>query len=237
MTVRVERYHARWQQSLRFVAQRLVLWPVVRSVTRTQVQGRDNLSGLDGCFVLVANHSSHLDATLLVTQLPYRHTRRLAVAAAHDYFYRTWWQRAATSVFYNVYPVDRDGSGVGKGLSRRLLSQEIPLLIFPEGSRARDGVMQPFRRGAAHLCVSHKVPCVPVALSGTHEAMPVGTAWPKSGRPPVTMMIGQPMSPSPAEKTRDFNERIAERIATMLSKQTPYVGTDDPDDDVQKEGL
>ncbi|MFH5824860.1 lysophospholipid acyltransferase family protein [Georgenia sp. AZ-5] len=219
----VGRYHARWHRWARFVAQRLVLRPVVRAITTTTVKGRDNLEGLSGPFVLVANHTSHLDATLLVTGLPRRFTRHLAVAAAADYFYKQWWIKAPTSLFFNSYPVHRTGGGRGRGMSARLLSQGVPVLIFPEGTRSRDGQMQRFKPGAAALCVTQGVPCVPVALLGTREAMPVGRSWPVPGRPPVTMLIGRPMRPGPGEKATEFNRRVEARISTMLTMQTPYV--------------
>jgi 1-acyl-sn-glycerol-3-phosphate acyltransferase len=233
----LRRYHARWHRWARFVAQRLVLRPVIRAITDVSIEGADNLDGLrGGPFVVVANHTSHLDATLLVTGLPRRLTTHLAVAAAADYFYKQWWIKAPTSLFFNSFPVHRTGGGRGKGMSSRLLADGVPVLIFPEGTRSRDGQMKHFKPGAAALCVAQNVPCVPVALIGTAEAMPVGRSWPVPGRPPVRMLIGRPMRPRPGEKVREFNTRVQARIATMLTMQTPYVladgpqgGTDHPD--------
>nr|KEP24545.1 hypothetical protein DA06_07180 [Georgenia sp. SUBG003] len=88
--------------------------------------------------------------------------------------------------------------------------------------------MRAFKPGAAALCVARNVPCVPVALLGTHEAMPVGRSWPVPGRPRVRMLVGRPMRPRPGEKARDFNDRVAARVRTMLEMQTPYVLADGP---------
>ena len=207
----------------RFVAQRWILGGIVGTFTSTSVEGADNLEGLTDPFVVVANHSSHMDATVLVTRLPYRVTRRLAVAAAADYFFNTWWRRFLTGLFFNSYPVHRTGQGKGKGMSQRLIAEGVPILIFPEGTRARDGVMKAFKPGAAALCIKENVPCVPVALIGTHDAMPVGRSWPKPGRPPIRLLVGRPMRPRPGEKARDFNDRVAARVRAMLTMQTPYV--------------
>ncbi|MPV38705.1 lysophospholipid acyltransferase family protein [Georgenia subflava] len=221
----LKRYHAGWHRAARYVAQRMVLRPVVRTVTRTTVEGLDNLDGLDEAYVVVANHCSHLDTAVLVTSLPKTVTKHLAVGAAADYFFSRWYMKAATSLFFNTYPIHRTSGGkrTGKGLSQRLLGEGVPLLIFPEGTRSRDGAMKRFKPGAATLCVAKSVPCVPVALLGTYEAMPVGRNWPVPGRPRVRMLVGRPMRPRPGEKARDFNDRVAARVETMLAMQTPYV--------------
>jgi 1-acyl-sn-glycerol-3-phosphate acyltransferase len=207
-----------------------VLRPVVQTVTRTTVEGLDNLEGLSRPFVVVANHASHLDTGVLMSMLPRHITEHLAVGAAADYFYSRWWTKAATSLFFNTYPIHRTSAGKRsrKGLSQRLVAENVPVLIFPEGTRSRDGVMRAFKPGAAALCVAKNVPCVPVALLGTHEAMPVGRSWPVPGRPRVRMLVGRPVRPRPGEKPRDFNDRVAARVRTMLEMQTPYVLADGP---------
>lgn len=227
----LRRYQAGWHRALRLVAQRVILRGFVKAITRVQVEGVRNLDGLKGPFVVVANHSSHLDATVMVTHLPRRVTRHLAVAAAADYFYDAWYRKAGTSLFFNSYPVHRGkGGGRGRGMSVRLLAAGVPVLIFPEGTRSRDGVMRRFKPGAAALCVAQDVPLVPVALIGAREAMPVGQAWPSPGRPPIRMLVGRPMRPRPTERVREFNARVEARVSAMLTMQTPFVVGDAPKD-------
>lgn len=228
---RVSLYTSRVHRTLRFVPQRVLLRGVVSTVTTMSVTGLDNVRDLRGPFVLVANHNSHLDTGVLVSQLPYRITGNLAVGAAADYFYRRWWVKATTSLFFNTYPIERTATGKRRerGLSQQLLREGVPILLYPEGTRSRDGRMGPFSPGAAVLCSVVDVPCVPVALVGTHEAMPVGRSWPVRGRPPVNVLVGRPMRRRVAETHREFNDRIATRIQTMLSTRTPYV-VDDPSD-------
>lgn len=225
----VQRFRASWHRWARRVAQRGIMRPLILSAVDASVEGTDNLEGLREPFVVVANHSSHLDATVLVSFLPYRYTRNLAVGAAADYFFNSWWRRAATSLFFNSYPVHRSGEGGrGKGMSQRLLRAGVPILIFPEGTRSRDGQMKRFKPGAAALCVKENVPCVPVALLGAHAAMPPGRNWPVPGRPPVRVLVGRPIRPLPGETAKDFGDRVAARVTTMLTMQTPYVVGDTP---------
>lgn len=236
----VRRYHTRWHRIARTVAQRLVLRSVVRSSTDTDVVGIDNISGLTRPFVVVANHSSHLDTAATIAALPYRATRYLAVGAAADYFYSRWWMKALTSLFFNTYPIQRPGKEgrSGKGMSSSLVRSGVPVLLYPEGTRSRDGVMGHFKPGAAALAMSADAPCVPIGLIGARDAMPVGRFWPVAGRPRVQVLIGRPMRARPGEKPRDFTARIEQRVRTMVEMQTPYVvgrDTTNHDGDAQEE--
>ena len=218
------RYHSRVHRWLRYVAQRLILRPVISSSVRVTVEGERNLAGLDGPFILVANHSSHLDAPLCLTALPYRVTKNIATAAGADYFYRSKWRSSLTSLFFNTYPVERGKSrGKSAGLSVTLLRQGVPLLIFPEGTRSRTGEMADFTPGAAALARALRLPVVPVALVGAHDAMPVGMFWPKSGRMPVKVLIGKPLRVRAGEKLPEFNARAQARVRAMHTMQTSYV--------------
>ena len=64
------------------------------------------------------------------------------------------------------FPVDRTGLRGRKGMATSLLDDGIPLLLFPEGTRSRTGEMGAFKPGAAALCISRDVPCVPVGIVG-----------------------------------------------------------------------
>lgn len=200
---------------MRFVAQRLMLKPLVWSLTRVKVHGKRGLHRLPDSFVVVANHSSHLDAPLIIGGLPYRHARYLAAGAAADYFFDVKWRKWLTALFFNAFPVDRRGSRKSGGMSKSLLERGVPLLIFPEGGRSKDGVMGPFKPGAAALAISCDVPCLPVAIVGASVAMPRGQSWPSSGRYPVAVVIGEPMHAKDGESAEDFSYRLALEVARL----------------------
>lgn len=215
----LKRYHARWHRWARFVAQRLLLLPVVRLVLSLTVRGRGQLDGLSGPFVVVTNHSSHLDAPLIVTTLPYRLSKNLAVNAAADYFYRYKWLKALTSLFFNTFPVHRNPESMDskhRGMALRLLQEDVPIVIFPEATRSRSGQMKRFKAGAASMCVTEGVPCLPLAIMGAAEAMPVGRFWPVWGRPKVSVLMGKPMHPQPGESPRSFSARMEAQVRAMM---------------------
>lgn len=225
----IDRYHAAWHRAARRMARSLLL-PIVSASSSVSVLGQENLLGLESPFIVAANHNSHLDTAVLVTHLPAEVTRDLAVGAAADYFYSRWWVKATTSLFFNTYPIERSARRTGRasGMSQQLLASGVPIMLYPEGKRSRDGRLQPFKPGIAALSQTTGAPCLPVALIGTHAAMPVGRAWPKPGRPPVTVVIGRPCHPEPGETIRDFTDRVAGYIRDMLDSGTPYPQRDGP---------
>jgi 1-acyl-sn-glycerol-3-phosphate acyltransferase len=205
---------------MRFVAQRLILKPLVWSLVRVQVKGKAKLHSVGDSFIVVANHSSHLDAPLIIGGLPYRNARYLAAGAAADYFFDVKWRKWLTALFFNAFPVDRGTKRSRGGLSKGLLERGIPLLIFPEGGRSKHGELGPFKAGAAALAIACDVPVVPVAIVGANVAMPRGQSWPSNGRLRVAIVFGAPMRHHSDETSEDFSYRLALEVARLHSTVT-----------------
>jgi 1-acyl-sn-glycerol-3-phosphate acyltransferase len=192
--------------------------PVIWSLTSVKVYGKENLAGLDAPYIVVANHSSHLDAPLIMGALPQKHTRYLASNAAADYFFDVRWRRALTQLFFNAFPVDRTGLRGRNGVAKELLGSGVPLLVFPEGTRSVSGEMGQFKPGAAALSISQNVPCLPLALVGAYDAMPKGAGFVKGGRPRITVNIGRPMSADADEDAVQFSDRLAKEIRALYDE-------------------
>jgi 1-acyl-sn-glycerol-3-phosphate acyltransferase len=202
-------------RAARALIQRLVLRPLVWSETEPRVQGLDHLDGLRGPVVFAANHSSHLDAPLVLCSLPERWRRRTAVGAAADYFFDVWWRAAGTALVFNAFPVERSGGRRLSDTPRRLLREGWSIVVFPEGTRSRDGWVGRFRPGAARLCTGAGVPAVPVAIRGSFAAMPRGRGWPMPGRYPVSVRYGPPVFPHPGEGAGPFMRRLSDAVARL----------------------
>lgn len=218
-----DRFNSKGHAAARFVAQHLVLKPVVWSLVTVEVIGRENLKRLGPAFVVVANHSSHLDAPLILGALPRKRSRYLAAGAAADYFFDVWWRRGLTALFFNAFPVDRSGSHPRRVVAKELLQRGVPLLVFPEGTRSKDLRLNPFKPGAAGLASSVGVPVVPIALVGAGEAHPRGSSWPKPGRLPVGVIFGDPMTARPGESAAAFMERIKGVIEALIAEHGPRI--------------
>jgi 1-acyl-sn-glycerol-3-phosphate acyltransferase len=165
----------------------------LRLFHRLRIEGKE-LIPADRSFVLVANHSSHLDALVLASCLPRRLRASVYPIAAGDTFFEKPIAAALSAVFINALPMWRK-SAVSHSLAdlrARLESERCAYIIFPEGTRSRDGTMAPFKAGLGMLLAGTSIPAVPCRLWGTFQALPPGRRWPR--RYPVRLKIGQPIS-------------------------------------------
>jgi 1-acyl-sn-glycerol-3-phosphate acyltransferase len=202
---------------------RFALTPIMRFYVRQRVTGREHLTAVDGPVVLVANHTSHLDTPVILRALPRRWRMRTAVLAAADYFYRNRLFAAFVSLLFNTVPVERrPGRSAGEPTAHldRLISQRWNLLIYPEGTRSRDGKLGSLHRGAAYIAANHGLRIVPIRVSGTGAVMPPDGRWLRRPRGrrwvrrhPVAIDFGSPIDPGA------FPNRVAvmEQVRLHLS--------------------
>ena len=210
------RYTSKVQANTRATAQLLLLKPALWKLLRIHVHGTNNLDGVDGPFIVFGNHSSHLDAPLILCSMPSRLARFVATGAAGDVFFGNWLKSVSMSLFMNAFAVDRGKGGKGKrGMSAELLDDGVPILLFPEGTRSRTGAMAPFKPGIASLCISRGVPALPVALVGAYDAWPSKQKHLPKGRPEVHVVFGRPMTPLPGEIAHEFNERMRRQVLEL----------------------
>ena len=209
------RYSSAGPAAARFVAQHLLMKPYIWSAVTVHVHGQRNLDSLKAPFVVVANHSSHLDAPLIFGGLPRRLSKNLSAGAAADYFFENWYKSLPTTLFFNSFPVERQGARGRRGMAGILLNEGVPLLIFPEGTRSRTGAMARFTPGAAALSISRNVPVLPIALVGAYAAMPYGATVPVPGRPHVHIVFGRPLRAAPGEIAHQFSERLNRYVVEM----------------------
>ena len=121
----------------------------------------------------------------------------------------------------NVIGVDRDGSDVAalKAVIRILRGGGCTL-VFPEGTRSRDGNLQPARAGTGFIIAKTLAPVVPMRIFGAFEAFPRDSKFPRMT--PVTVVIGEPMRFTAADVAGDprivfqrLSEQVMEKIAVL----------------------
>lgn len=188
-------------------------WRVVRIYLRLAhrvlIEGREHLPG-DGPFVLVANHQSHLDALVLTAQLPWRLRIRAHPIAAADTFFDNAITSAISAATINALPVQRGRTGAHalEHLRTRLIKERCVYVLFPEGTRTRDGTIGPFKPGVGMLLAGTDVPVVPCHLAGSFEALPPHRHVPRFL--PIRLKIGPPIRFAEVPDDRDGWIRIAD---------------------------
>lgn len=139
-----------------------------------------------GPVILAANHVSFADPPMIGCALP-RAISYLARETLFDQPGLGWLIRQL-----NAVPVDRDGGGASglKAILDRLHAGG-GIILFPEGTRSRDGQLQPARSGVGLTVIKSEAPVVPVRVFGMFEAWPRSRVFPRPGR--VTVKFGRPM--------------------------------------------
>ncbi len=183
-----------------------------------QIRGREVLDELPMPVLFAANHSSHLDAPVILNALPRRWRHMTAVGAASDYFFDVWWRAVGTALAFNTFPVERTGMRRSAGMAGRLLNEGWNILVFPEGTRSTDGWMGEFKPGIAYLSTTAGVPIVPLSLRGTYQSMPKGRNWPAPGRQPVEVRFGEPIWPMPEENHKDLIVRVRAVLERLMDE-------------------
>lgn len=152
----------------------------------------DELTGT-GPYVFAANHSSHLDSPAFLAALPLHLRMQVRIAAAADYFFVQRWKGALVRLCLNAFPFERNRPGCMASLAytERLLQQGYSVLIFPEGTRTRDGQMHHFKHGIGQIACNSGVRIIPTWIDGTFAALPGGAKWPH--RQAVTVKFGTPL--------------------------------------------
>jgi 1-acyl-sn-glycerol-3-phosphate acyltransferase len=166
-----------------------------------------------GGALLASNHQSNLDPLLIGQAVP-RRINYLARRTLFRFFLFRWLIESLDAI-----PIDRDGSGIGgiKETMRRLRRGE-QVLMFPEGTRTRDGEMQPLKPGFCSIVRRSNVPIVPMAIDGSFQAWPRTRKFPRRGV--VHIHIGRPISQSEQAECSDEQliEIVRQRIAECLAK-------------------
>ncbi len=175
--------------------------------------------------VYFANHGSHLDFATLWAALPGDVRDKTRPVAARDYWGRTRLSRATINVFNGLLiaregitrrdnPIEQMAEAMRAGHS---------LILFPEGTRSRDGVIGEFKAGLYHL--ASKVPdteLVPVYLQNLNRILPKGHLLPI---PLISSVVfGAPMLMEAGERKHDFLARAKQSVLNLMA-HTPGTST------------
>ena len=153
---------------------------------RGRIKGSERLPDT-GAYILAGNHVSFLDPPFFGLCC-----RREAFYMARDTLFRhplaSWVLRS-----WNCVPLKREGGDIGAmRLVLRMLGEGKAMLMFPEGTRSKDGQLQAARAGIGMIVAKAGVPIVPLRIWGTDRALPKGASLPRPAK--VTVAFGEPFT-------------------------------------------
>jgi 1-acyl-sn-glycerol-3-phosphate acyltransferase len=173
-----------------------------------------------GAVILASNHASFLDPPLVGAGLK----RGINYMARESLFrfpgigalLRSW----------SAVPVDRDGGGAAglKAILDRLLAGG-GIILFPEGTRTRDGNLQPARSGIGLVVIKSAAPVVPVRVFGTYAAYGRHIKFPRPKR--IAVKYGRPLNfeklraeakDCSKPRLKEIYQQIADEIMAAIAK-------------------
>lgn len=150
--------------------------------------------------LVIANHGSHLDATSIAAAIPFRYWSHLYITAAKDYFFANAFVTFFSKHCLGAIPIDRkDKKGEAVKLCLGLLKdlERVWMILFPEGTRSKDGRLNPFRKGVSLFSQSTGTPILFLYVDGNTRLWPKGQLWPSPGR--LALHVGPVVEPGPPD--------------------------------------
>lgn len=163
--------------------------------TRLEVHGGECVERRGG-YVVVSNHESGWDPLCLLVALRALVIRFVVKEAIMRKPLLGRGLRATGNVLVVRTDTAADVARIETEMARR--DPEVSLLFFAEGTRARDGALHAFKKGAFATALRHRLPVLPVAITGSYRIWPKGRLRLRPGR--VVVMVGAPIAPAEAER-------------------------------------
>ena len=180
-----------------------------------EITGEENLTS-GQTYIFAGNHVSQFDIFSFQGYFPHG----FRWIAKKELFRIPFFGKAMLRA--GIISIDRSqGREAMKSLNRAAeqIASGTSVLIFPEGTRSRDGRLKPFKTGAITLAIKAGVPVVPIGFNGTYEILPKGKFLARSGK--ITIRIGEPI-PTHDYKPRDKQElarHLHDRVAGLLDPE------------------
>jgi 1-acyl-sn-glycerol-3-phosphate acyltransferase len=195
-----------------WIARTWAHWLLIVAGVSVRIRGLENISP-DGNYVFVGNHLSLYDTPVVLTHVPNRFLFLVNSKYVQLPFLGTHLQRTG---HFSIDLDDARGSlKVLTQAAKAMRERHLSILLFPEGSRARDE-MGEFKEGAAYMAIKTGVPVIPFAIWGTREVLPIGSHHVSGGV--VDLVFGEPI-PTADYTTRqrsEFNELLRSTVARMV---------------------
>jgi long-chain acyl-CoA synthetase len=224
------RWQQRWPLSwLRIGLLYLIVLPATRILGWPRISGREYLRTVRGPLVFVCNHVTMTDHALVLLALPRRFRTRIAIAMDGELL-RDWLhpppgtglftrvlgllKYLSVVCFFNVFSMpQKSGFRRSFAFAGEMMDQGSSLLVFPEGQRTKDGLLNPFMPGTGLLIQKLDAPVVPMRIDGLWELKKAARhfAWPGE----VSVIIGEPVAYSPQQDPEAVTTNLAKHVRAL----------------------
>jgi len=177
---------------------------------RIQAEGLEKLDPA-GTYIFMSNHVSNLDPIILMPLIP----RRTSVLVKKE----LWRLPVVARAFdlASLVPVERHNRDAAIQSVRRateVMNQGVNMMVYPEGTRSRDGRLLPFKKGPFFMAAETGFPIVPVTMVNTFEILPKGKFAAKRGT--ARLVFHPPIDPKSFSSREELMEAVAKAIRSAL---------------------
>ena len=214
-----------------WIFKHVLIGPFLNVYNRPEITGVDNIPA-EGPVILASNHQAVMDSFYFPLKCP----RQMVFPAKSEYFtapgfkgkFKRWFFKSLAQA-----PLDREAGNALDSLrstAKKILGSGTALRIYPEGTRSPDGRIYKGKVGMAVVALETGAPVVPIAMIGSRDANPIGTAFPRPKK--VRMKVGEAIDPTAfaAEHNLDPTSRetaraLTDHVMLILSDMSgqPYV--------------
>jgi 1-acyl-sn-glycerol-3-phosphate acyltransferase len=182
---------------------------------RLRLEGLERIDP-SGTHLFAGNHLSLFDTPVVLSSIPSRFLFLVNARYVRLPFLGTHLRRTG---HFSVDPGDTRASlRILTAAARAVRERKLSILVFPEGTRSRDGRVGEFREGAAYLAIKAGIPVIPFAIHGTREVLPTGSVHVRGGI--VKVVFGAPVDTA-AYTVKDraaLNDLLREKVASMAAR-------------------
>lgn len=177
---------------------------------RIEAHGIENVPK-EGPAILASNHASEVDPPLVALRVP----RQCHFLAKDELFKIPLLGKFVQGV--HSHPIRRGVMDrAGLRTCEEVLAAGNVLVMFPEGTRTRDGELQPAKAGVALIATHSGAPIVPVYIDGTFGVMPRGSKLPRPNK--IRVFYGEPfLATEVVAERHERNDKVAAEIMRRIA--------------------
>jgi 1-acyl-sn-glycerol-3-phosphate acyltransferase len=177
---------------------------------RTKMVGYETLD-LSRNYIFMSNHVSNLDPPVLIPRLPFRQT----VMVKKELFKVPILGPAMRLA--DFVPIDRsnrEAAVAGVRDAEATVRKGLHMAVFPEGTRSRDGVLLPFKKGPFYLAMETGTPIVPITILGSEKLLPKGKTLARAGE--VALVFHPVVDPKDHPDRDELMKTVRDAVASAL---------------------
>ncbi len=181
------------------------------SGVKVKAEGLENIRG-DGPFIFVSNHISQFDITALQATIPLKSGFVFKKELAKIPLFG-WQLLMGPHIVIDRSNGEKALKSIHKA-RQKMKMKAVSMILFPEGTRSKDGELQKFKRGAFHLASQVSYPIIPVTIRDSNKLLPKGSL--KINKGTIRVTYSEPVMTTKVE-TRNDELELMGKVRDIIS--------------------